>query len=164
MSEQDLTRSIQEMMAEMAAMRAELNNLKQRTNILTKSEIEPEQPAAAKPVLPANRRKVLRRLAGGLLAGVGMIGVAASLPGEAEAKISVNPTSQNNRIGAIITTPGDTTSGTLYNDGTTFKYGMVVLGGTGNVDLSVASNVTPNSTGIFARGGTTGVYGTGQYY
>ena len=60
MGEQDLTPAMQEMLAQMAAMRAELDALKLRANVLT----QPLQPD--KPAVSTTRRSALRRLAGGL--------------------------------------------------------------------------------------------------
>lgn len=166
MDNSDLTQVMQELMIKMARMEMELKDLKQRATALPKSE--PEQ--LTKSVRSTTRRKALRRLAGGLLAGVAVMGVATTLPEQAEAKIIANPTSQNNRIGAIITAQGDSASGSLYNpnpfpvpgDNPPFKYGLVVLSATGPYNLSSSSNVRNDDTAIFAVGAGTGIYARGN--
>src|SRR4051794_22499947 len=123
MNDQDLTPSMQELMAQISRMPSSVDKLKEKAQVLS-------QPASpAQPVLSTTRRNALRRLAGGLLAGAGMIGAAAVLPGAAEAKL----TARAGRIGAIATANGDSTSNDLPSG--TFKYGLLALSNTGDVNL-----------------------------
>jgi hypothetical protein len=150
MSEQDLGQSVQELRAQMAQMRAELNTLRASAQVL------PQAVQPAKGGVSTSRRKALLGLAGGLVGGIGMVGLAGAVPPDAEAKVSVKA----GRIGAIMTPTGDA----AINDlpvGTTFKYGLVALSGTGNFDLSVPANLFEFNTGVFASGSTAGVYGKG---
>lgn len=100
MSEQDLTPAMQELMVQMVRMQTELNSLKERANLV----IPPEPPA--KPIVSTTRRKVLRRLAGGLLAGLAVGSVGAALPQQAEAKFVAA-----GGAGAIVMPSGSTLSG-----------------------------------------------------
>ena len=161
MDNADLTPSMQELMAQMARMQAELNDLKQRANAVS----QPDQPA--KPAVSTTRRRALRKMAGGLLTGLGVAGVAAALPSSAEAKIIANPTGQNNRIGAIITAPGNTVTGSLYDDGSGFKLGLVVLSRSASptLDISNFGNIiVQGDTAILARGEYNGLVGSGGIY
>jgi hypothetical protein len=152
-------------LAQMARIQAELNILKERANAFSQPE-QPVQPA--KPGVSTTRRKVLRRLAGGLLAGAGIIGAAATLPGDAEAKFYAKV----GRVGAVIVPDGDAAVNDLYNTGNPpIKYGLVALSGTGNYDLSNSINIrfsntaifaVSNDTGIYAKGGQNGVIGFGS--
>jgi len=58
----------------MAQMRAELNSLKAVAQVL--SQPVPQ----SKPVVSTTRRKALLSLAGGLVGGLGMVGIATALP------------------------------------------------------------------------------------
>ena len=73
METDDLTSSMQNMLAEMAAMRAELNDLKARAKVV----VTPLQPVhSLETVVPTTRRKALIKLGGGLAAA----GLSISLP------------------------------------------------------------------------------------
>jgi hypothetical protein len=157
MDNQDLTPAMQELMAQMAAMRAELNDLKERTNVI----ILPEQ--QVKPVVSTTRRKALRRLAGGILAGLAVGGVVAALPEQAEARFVAA-----NGAGAIVVTPGATVSGSLNSN----AFGLI---GTPDSNLAlsslsfvskagivgITSSTAPFTYGVFGSGGSTGVSGSG---
>lgn len=135
MDKQDLTPAMQEMMAQMAAMRAELDALKHRANAL------PQPVQLEKPVVSTTRRTALRRLAGGLLAGLAVGGVAALIPQPAEAKFVAA-----NTAGAIIIPPGSTTSGPFPGNAV---YGLVATS-----DPTLIYN-----NGNFASGDMIGVFG-----
>ncbi len=69
---QDLDPAIQEMVAEMATMRAELTGLKARADLII-----PQQPVQqTNPLGATTRRKALRKLGGGIVAA----SLAASVP------------------------------------------------------------------------------------
>lgn len=163
---QDLTPTMEELMAQMARMQAELNELKTRATAVTSSVQQPQPVQEARLVVSTTRRTALRRLAGGMLAGLALAGGAA-LPESAEAKLVVNVPGQGGRIGAVITADGTNQIINNFPVGTTYKYGLVVLSGTGSYDLSVAANVIPFTTGVFAVGDlsgySSGVYGRGTY-
>jgi hypothetical protein len=160
MDNPDLASSMQEMMAEMAAMRAELDDLKNRANAVTK--LEPVQPV--KPVVSTNRRTVLRKLAGGLLAGLAVGSVAVAMPDLAQAKFVAA-----GGAGAIVMPPGGTTGGSLSPTG---SYGLIAssstslnLAGIGaGYKIGVygsSSAAGTNVYGVYGQGGDTGVYGQG---
>lgn len=157
MDNQNLTPTMQELIAQMAAMRAELNNLKERTNVIIPSEQQ------VKPGVSTNRRKALRRLAGGILAGLGVAGVVAALPEQAEARFVAA-----NGAGAIVVPPGATVSGSISS----YAFGLI---GTPDSNLAlsslsfvgkagivgITSSTAPFTYGVFGSGGSTGVSGTG---
>jgi hypothetical protein len=75
MDNPDLTSTMQEMMAEMAAMRAELSELKTRANLIVPTQpVQPTQEAS--PLAATTRRRALRKMGGSLVAA----GLGASLP------------------------------------------------------------------------------------
>lgn len=150
MSAQDLGQPVQELMALMAQMRAELNTLKASARVL------PQAVQPARPALSTSRRKALLGLAGGLVGGIGMVGLAGAVPPNAEAKV----TAKVGRIGAIMTATGDAAINDLPG-GSAFKYGLVALSGTGNFDLSLPANVSYANTAVFAHGSDRGVFGYG---
>ena len=84
--QQDLTPAMQAMMAQMARMQAELDSLKTKAHSLPQVAVQP------KAEVSTSRRKLLRQLAGGLVAGLVVGGIGAAMPGAAEAKLSANPT------------------------------------------------------------------------
>ncbi len=100
MSDQDLSSAMQEMMAQMARMQAELDSLKERAQALPQNVSQP----IAK--VSTTRRKLLRRLAGGLVAGLAVGGIGAILPQQAEAKFA-----SAKGWGAIVLPPGGTITG-----------------------------------------------------
>lgn len=91
MDTSDLTPGMQDMMAEMAAMRAELNELKTRANALTSPPSQPQPVQEARPVASTTRRKALLKLGGGLVAA----GLGASLP---TFNVSAGPGSVNSGV------------------------------------------------------------------
>jgi hypothetical protein len=167
MSEQDLTLTVQELMAEISAMRAELTELKGRANALPKAEPQPVEKAKA--IVSTTRRKLLKRLAGGILAGLAVTGITASLPGQAEAKFVAS-----GGAGAVVMPTGGTVTGNLPV-GTVFGLyattdASVDLGDFQN-GISVKAGVFGNATtsganvyGVIGHGGNYGVYGNGDYY
>ena len=134
----------------MAQMRAELNSLKAVAQVL--SQPVPQ----SKPVVSTTRRKALLSLAGGLVGGLGMVGIATALPPTTEAKV----TAKVGSVGAIITPTGDAAINNLPV-GWPYKYGLVALSGTGDFDLSLSTNLYPTNIAVFARSNTTGIYGDG---
>lgn len=136
MATPDLTPAMQEMLAQMAALRAELDALKQRANHLT----QPVQPP--QPTVSTTRRSALRKLAGGLLAGLAVGGVAAVIPQPAEAKFV-----GASNAGAVIIPRGSTSTGSMSANR---QYGMVATSDD-SIDLS--------SGFYFANGDRIGVYG-----
>src|SRR5205823_4595941 len=104
-----------------------------------------------KPKIATTRRRLLRGLAAGLLAGA-----ALALPLPSEAKI----TATAGRIGGIIAPSGDAAINSLPAN-PTFKYGGVFLSGTGNFNLSTTANLNPSNTAVYARSDNTGVVGAG---
>lgn len=153
MSAQDLGQPVQELMALMAQMRAELNTLKASAGGL------PQAVQPARPALSTSRRKALLGLAGGLVGGIGMVGLASAVPPNAEAKV----TAKAGRIGAIMTATGDAAINDLPG-GSAFKYGLVALSGMGNFDLSLPANLNQSNTAVFASSDNTGVYSSGSSY
>jgi hypothetical protein len=158
MNKPDLTPSMQELIAQMAALRAEFNALQQRANSLP----QPVQPAQT--VVSTNRRSVLRKLAGGLLAGLAVGGVAVVIPQPVEAKFV-----GASNAGAVIIPHGSTATGSM---GANRKYGLVA-NSDDSTDLSnefyfangdrigvygIATNATDDPPGAFAG---IGVYGIG---
>lgn len=160
MDNADLTRSMQKMMAEMAAMRAELNDLKARGNVVTAPPVQQK----AAPVVSTTRRTALRRLAGGILAGLAIGGVTAALPDQAAAKFVAAK-----GLGAIIVPPngtitGSVPDGTVYglyatSDATTdlTNYGPDTKVGVMGLSTSTAAGST--YYGVFGQSMDYGVYG-----
>jgi hypothetical protein len=160
METDDLTPGMQEMLAKMAAMRAELDNLKNRANAVIKLEaVQPE-----KSVVPTNRRTALRRLAGGILAGLAVSSVTVAMPDLAQARFVAS-----GGAGAIVMPPGGTTGGSLSATG---SYGLIASSST-NLNLAgigagykigvygSSSATGTNVYGVYGQGGDTGVYGQG---
>jgi hypothetical protein len=154
-------------MARMDVMQTELTSLRAQVQPTTLdvaiSEIN-DLPAAN-----PSRRRMLRRLAAGMLAGLAVGSVAAAMPEGAEAKII----GRTGRVGAVILGSGDSITGDLPG-GTNYNYGLVVLSGTGpaNFDLAASpylydSNAAiyarSSGTGVYASGSDTGVFGSGTY-
>lgn len=160
MDNANLTSTLQEMLVKMEAMQAELNGLKQRANAVTITQ-EVEQPA--RPAVSTTRRKVLRRLAGGLLTGLAVGSVAAAMPETVEASFV-----RSGGAGAIVMRPGGTVTGSL--PATTF-YGLIATpDSTLNIGAYSAGYTagvlgtnagTTNSFGLFGQSADTGVYGSG---
>lgn len=153
---QDLTLAMQEMMAQMAELRAELASLKAPAQALP----QPAPPAQDKPPVSTTRRKLLRRLAGGLLAGLAVGGIGASLPQQAEAKFVAAK-----GWGAIVVPPGGTLTGTVPS-GTV--YGLYA---TTDLDTDISTYTTNSKIGVIglintAASGSTyyGVFGQAFNY
>jgi hypothetical protein len=158
MENADLTPAMQEMMAEMATMRAELNSLKKRAQALP----EPEQ-APAIPAITSTRRTTLKRLGLALLGGA----AAATALGQSpvQAKVIANPQTNGlaNHVGMLVLPPGATApTGTAP----AYNFGLVAFGETTAFDLSKLpgggnSGVYGNSSknGVYGEGGINGVYG-----
>lgn len=167
MNEQGLVSTLKELLAEVKALKAHTIQLQEKVTYLEKlSSAPPPMPPADIPKVTTNRRRMLKALATTLLAGAGAGLALADRPATVEAKV----VSRTDQVGAIIAPVGDAASGSL--PGNFFKYGLVVLSGTGNFDLSVPSNIFQADTAIFAKtsslgvgvyasGGRTGVYGGG---
>jgi hypothetical protein len=148
MDNPDLTTSVQELMAQITALGLELDALKQRANVI----VPPEPPV--KLAVSTTRRKVLRQLAGGLLAGlvVGTGTGAAALPEPVEAKFVSNA---GTRIATAITTSGSAITGDLPT-GTTYKYGLLAYNGNGTtLDTTTAEGFADGGTAVYARGNST---------
>jgi hypothetical protein len=161
MSEQeqqhDLTSTMQELMAQMAQMKAELDSLKARSQSLTPPLSQP------KGEVSTSRRKLLRRLAGGMLAGLAMGSVAAAVPEQAQAGFV-----RSGGAGAILMRPGGTLTGSLpattfygliATPDTTLNLGAFSAGYTAGM-LGINAGTSSSSFGVFGQGGYTGVYGT----
>jgi hypothetical protein len=158
----DLTSTMHKMMAEMGAMRAELDDLKKRANAVARTEPEPIEQPLRPAVISTTRRKALRRLAGGLLAGLSVAGVAAILPGQAEAGFA-----RSGGAGAILLPAGGTVS--YYLPGTS-SYGLIATPDS-NLDLrfmpsdnigvvGYTLNPSSNSYGIYGESNAgSGVFG-----
>lgn len=165
MDNSNLTQTMQEMQAQMMAMRAELNDLKQQAKVVNRPQPEPEsveQPTP--PLVSTTRRRTLRRLAGGLVAGLAVGSVAAARPQQAQAKFVAA-----GGAGAIVMPSGATLSGSPSNGNT---YGLV---GTPDSTLAMSSlssvtkagvvgitaATTSFSYGVFGSG-VVGIFGTGN--
>ncbi|HEX2909656.1 MAG TPA: hypothetical protein VH186_02535 [Chloroflexia bacterium] len=125
--EQDLSSTVQELMAQLIQVKAELDRLKAHSQALPQSVAQ----SKAKVEVSTTRRNLLRRLAGGLVAGLAVGGIGASLPQPAEAKLSSNPTGNglSGRVGMLVMPPGASVSGTM-GGGSTNKVGLLVSGDT----------------------------------
>src|SRR4051812_22444452 len=89
MNNQDLTPTIQHLTVEMARLREELNQLKAKQLELPPAVVLAEKPS---PGFSSSRRRLLGRLAAGLLVGVGAVaGAGAVLPTEVQAKFVTSP-------------------------------------------------------------------------
>lgn len=153
---QDVTPTMQELMAQMARMQTQLDSLKERAKALSQVE-EPVNTNPA-PALTSTRRKTLKRLGLALLGGAATataLGVQTT-----QAKITANPTlsGSTSKAGAIITPPGAAApTGTAP---TGHLYGLVGSGDTTSLDLS---NLPDNSCGFTGTSSGYGVYGFGSY-
>jgi hypothetical protein len=183
MSDQALSHKLELMMARMAAMQAEINTQRHEISRLNSSLrlSAAEAPVDATPANPnPTRRRMLRRLAGGMLAGLAIGGAAAAIPENAQARLVADPTSIDNsrRVGAIIVPPGTDTLGGIPAGGPTVKYGLVATDGYNSTfKLSnlpgVSAGVFGNGyigvfgdgvdSGVYGIGFTNGVYGDGYY-
>jgi len=164
MSDQALTETVAQLMAQMAVMQAKIDSLQAQVQTTTLNATRAEVKS-----LPSNpsRRSMLRRLAGGLLAGLAVTSVAAIVPEQAEAKLIINPNAQAGRIGALILRNGGsgTISGALPN---VYTFGLIATnaqsldltqigsGDSGVVGLSPAGNGVTGKSSSF---GASGVYG-----
>lgn len=151
MNNQDLTRTIEQLMAEMSLLREELNQLKAAPPEGSATAVTPVKPAVG---FSSSRRQMLGRLAAGLLVGVGAAtGAGAVLPGEAQAKFVTSP-----RATTIIVPPNGSVTGSIPAN---TVYGLIVTPDA-NLDFSPFSdNVKGGVLGITTQNGGTGVSGQG---
>jgi hypothetical protein len=152
--------------AQMAAMQAELDQFKtplqpqpQPVVTMLNNAVSVIEASEAKAAPNSTRRRMLRRLAGGMLAGIAVGTVAVAVPESAEAKII----GRTGRVGAVILGSGDSITGDLPG-GTYYNYGLVALNGTGPspFDLAASPYLFAANTAIYARSSGTGVYASGQ--
>jgi hypothetical protein len=158
----------QALLALIAAMQVELNELRQQVGLIKSNEsvvTTTTIPASVGSV--TSRRRMLRRLSGGIVAGLAM---AAVVPENAQARMIVDPVGSDSsrRIGAIVVPPGTASPTGIPNGDATVKYGLVATDGSVSpFDLATlpgfSSGVYGNGykNGVFGEGGT-GVYGTGN--
>lgn len=151
MNNQDLTRTIEQLMAEMSLLREELTRLKAAPPEGPATAVTPVKPSAG---FSSSRRRMLGRLAAGLLVGVGAAaGAGAVLPGEAQAKFVTSP-----RATTIIVPPNGSVTGSIPAN---TVYGLIVTPDA-NLDFSPFSdNVKGGVLGITTQNGGTGVFGQG---
>jgi hypothetical protein len=153
MDNADLTHAMQEMKAEMAAMRAELNSLKERANVVT-----PAVPQV-KSVVSITRRNTLKRLGLTLLGGAVAATTLGNVP-STQAKIIANPNTNGmtNRVGMLVFPPGappPTNTAPGSN-----SYGLIACGD--NIkSLSVNLVSVGNDTGVVGIGRENGLNGVG---
>lgn len=149
MSSTDLNTVVQEMMAQMDRMQAELNSLKERANVI----VSPEQPA--RPAVSTTRRTTIKRLGLALMGGLATATALGQAPA-VQARIIINP--QGNladKAGMVVLLPGvDAPSGTAYN----YKYALIASAETAAL---VLSTLPPGDTGVFGRGYGYGIFGSG---
>ncbi len=167
MSNQTLSDKVELLIAQMTAMQARLDSL-QRVDIpsdgrsipLDKSDGE----AKSEQTKPnTSRRRILRRLAGGMLAGLAVGTVAAMGPENAQARMLVDPRASDSsrRIGAIVVPPGASNPTGIPTGAATVKYGLVATDGSAN-PFNLAS-LPGFSTGVYGTSGFYGVVGSGFY-
>ncbi len=178
MSDQTLTDTVAQLTAQVAAMQAELSGQRQEIARLNGKlpVIEPAtQPTAtldpAVATLTANpsRRRMLRRLAGGMLAGLAVGSVATSLPPPVEAKFVAAK-----GFGAIVMPPGSTITGTVpagtvYGLYATADATSDLTGYGANTKVGVMGLLTSTESGstyygVFGQAKNYGVYGQGSSY
>lgn len=155
---QDLTTTMQEMMAQMARMQAELDSLKARAQVL------PQPAPQTKPQVSTTRRKMLGRLAGALGTVVAVGAGAALLPQNVEARFVAAK-----GWGAIVVPPGgtitgNTPSGTVYglyatSDATTNIGSYLQNYKIGVVGLNTSSASGSKYYGVYGEAYDVGVYG-----
>jgi hypothetical protein len=173
MDNSDPTPTMQEILAEMAVMRAELNELKQRANSVRLAPGAVEQ--LSKPVVSTTRRSTLKRLGLALLGGV-TTATAINAGPVTQAKIIANPNTNGmtNRVGMLVVPPGavpPTGSSIPFTN----TYGLVASADKSN-PLIVSNLSTGADTGLVGFGsgdgqngygvqglGYTGVYGLGSF-
>lgn len=152
---QDLTPTMQEMMAQMSKMRAELDSLKLRAQTLPQIEEQVVNPAPLA-TITSTRRKTLKRLGLALLGGAS---AATLLDGvTVQARFIANPTINGltNRAGAVILPPGALAP--IGNPPSNYgKYGLIACGDT--TDALNIDNLPNGNTGVYGIGGENGVYG-----
>lgn len=152
---QEAASTIQEILAQMARMQAELEKLNRRSQNLSQIETPTSNNPPLKPGVGSTRRKTLKRLGLAILGGA----AAATVTGysAAEAKIVVKP--GTSRIGAFVLSP-NAVPPTGDAPGTTYQYGLVVSAPTDGTALNLTT-MPIGSTGVFASGTSQGVYGAG---
>jgi hypothetical protein len=166
MSDQNLTETLKELMAQMTVMQARLEHLQAQlhpADELKSGLFNSNNDLVTK--LNTTRRRMLRRLAGGILAGLA-VGGAVGVPEGAEAKLVVNPLATSGRVGAIILSNGSSVSGSLPGAGT---FGLIASSSGPSLDLSqlgsescgvMGLSYTGNGvTGKSTNNGASGVYG-----
>ena len=149
MTDRDLTETIQQLMTEVARLRQELNRLKAgQREAPASTELKPSSG------LPSSRRQILRRLAAGLLVGVGAVtGAGAIQPAEVQAKF-ITAT----RATTSIVPPNGSIS---HNLPPNTEYGLIVTPDT-NVDFApFADNIKGGVLGYTTQSGGIGVSGQG---
>ncbi len=152
-----LLEKMEAMLERMAAMQVELDGLKaQRPSAPSTPE-----PGTAARATGTGRRQMLRRLAGGMVAGLAVGTVAAVVPENAQARMIVDPVASDSsrRIGAIVVPTGTARPTGIPNGAATVKYGLVATDG--SVSPFDLASLPGDSTGVYGSGDNTGVYGSG---
>jgi hypothetical protein len=171
MSDQALTDTVAQLMAQMAAMQAKMDSLQAQAQVQApptslNNVINAEDNNNYKPSNPS-RRRMLRRLAGGMLAGLAVGTVAAAVPESAQARLVIDPTAPDSsrRVGAVVVPPGTAIPSGVPSGTAGVKYGLVATDGSDSTfDLTKLPGA---SIGVYSNGYTMGVYGfssnTGVY-
>lgn len=155
MDNPDLTLTVQNMMAKMAAMQAELNSLKERAQALPQNNGSLTIPTT----ITSTRRKTLKRLDLALLGGAAAA-TAVGLPA-VEAKVIANPQSNGlaNRAGMLVGPPGAAAPINPTPSGS-YTYGLIATGEAIPLDLTTLPH---GNTGIYGYGKNFGVYSIGTF-
>ncbi len=154
MSDHDLTPSIQELMVQMAQMRAELTELKTQATLLTL----PTQPAQSR--VTTTRRNTIKKLGLALLGGTAAA-TALVATQETQARTIVNPTGFSNKVGMVVVPPGGATPA---NKPTIGYYGLIACGDTAALDTTLLTDTNVGLTGIGSADGQTGIGVSGYGY
>jgi hypothetical protein len=139
---------------ENAAFRQEITTLHNHVNQL-QGQIPTGGSSAVAPT--TTRRGVLRKLAAGLLVGVGAATALGSNPPTAEAKLTINPVGNGlgGNVGALAQLPGYSVTGTYAGAG---NFGFIGFGNNGN--LNAATLVGGSGFyGVYGEAFDYGVYG-----
>jgi hypothetical protein len=149
--------TLETLLAEITTLRQELTDQRREvTNLkaqLAQTTPTPSQP----PTLNPSRRRAIARVAALALGGVAAATLAA--PADLEAKIIINPSGQNNRIGAIIQPPGAATP--TNSPGNSARIGLVASPDS-SLDLSGLNGASPIGVYGYAPTGV-GVVGDGPF-
>jgi hypothetical protein len=150
-----LTFAMQEMMAEMAAMRAELNELKARTNVVTAPPVQ-----QTKSVVSITRRNTLKRLGLALVGGAVAATTLGAIP-DVQARVIAHPQTHGlvNRAGMLVLLPGAATpTGTAPKlNSPPYPYYGLIASGVKDTALNM-KNLPDANTGVYGFGNY-GVYG-----